>query len=287
MLFLKLFKEKIKVKVTLFLIFVSLLSVNAQEKPDWIYGKPVGEKFIFYVGAGSGNSIQDAFESAFNNGLNSILKEEKVTINTKSITKKISNIVNEEGKIKKSSFNQDIINELNLEASGIIVGVRFVDFFYESKNNRCWVLLAKARLKTDLVHDCISYRKTPIIWRSCILPGWGQFYNNKKGRGLTILASEAIFITATVYSEMMRADNKRKSLETLDINIIKEYRKRADLWEARRNVALGGAIAVYAVNLLDATLGKGKIKYAYIPENIRLFAYKEGNINQFGLQINF
>jgi len=288
MLLLNLQKENnIRIKLILFLVFITFLSVTAQEKPDWIYNKPVGNKFIYYVGVGNSKSAQEAFEIAFNSALKSISKEDKVIIHDISKIVKTSNIVKEDGRIVDNSFNQNIFDELNIETSKVIVGTRFVDFFFDTKESTCWVLLAKARYGNSDIDNCLTYSKTPIIWRSALIPGWGQFYKNQTGRGIVFLASEAVMISTTIYCESMRADNMRKSEETLNIDIVKEYRKRADTWELRRNVAIGGAIAVYALNLLDAAKGKGQIKYAFLPDNVDLLAYKEGGINQFGLKITF
>ena len=289
MLLLKLLKEnRIKVKLTLLPIFLVFMSVNAQDKPDWINSKPVGAKYSYYVGAGKGNSIQESFESALNTARNTISsKEDTVFIHDKSTIQKLSNIVKKDGEIIDNSFNQNIVDELSVEISKVIVGARFVDFFYDSKESTCWVLIAKARFRNDNNEDCLTYNKAPIVWRSAVIPGWGQFYKKKTGRGIALLTSETLLITSAVYCENMRLDNMRKSSETLNITVIKEYRKRADDWELRRNISIAGAIGVYALNILDATLGKGEIKYAFIPGNIEFLAYKEGDINQFGLQIKF
>ncbi len=179
-----------------------------------------------------------------------------------------------------------------LKGESFIASFYLADEYFVEKNGmyQFWGLYAFTEDGKQLVFEPIEYTTeygTPPIWRSALVPGWGQFYKKKTRRGIAILASESVLITATIICEKQRAVNIRKSAETLNIDIVKEYRKRADTWELRRNLAIGGAIAVYAVNLLDAALGKGQVKYAYIPENIGLFAYSDGQINQYGVQIKF
>lgn len=269
-----------KKRIWIFLFTMFYCTLIFAQKPKWINNPPKSGNDTYRYEVEYGTEVTE--DKARNKAFLGILQNASNSLGIQFDSKVINDAI-------LKGKNMEIISvENNIPIHKVCEFIERKDYLYT-----VYILCQVAKKgNIDPIYDefraCDKMpNNTSALWRSALVPGWGQFYNNKKGKGLAILASEAIFITSTVYSEMMRADNKRKSLETLDINIIKEYRKRADLWEARRNVALGGAIAVYAVNLLDATLGKGKIKYAYIPENIRLFAYKEGNINQFGLQIIF
>lgn len=143
----------------------------------------------------------------------------------------------------------------------------------------------------DPVYDefraCDKIHSTSWILGSAIIPGWGQFYKKKPLKGVVFLATEAGLIIATCNYENKRKYNNRKSDETTNIDLIKEYRKRADTKQLQRNIAFGCAIAVHAINLLDAALIKGESKYAFIPDNLKLYAYNDGDINHFGLRIKF
>jgi hypothetical protein len=86
---------------------------------------------------------------------------------------------------------------------------------------------------------------------------------------------------------MKRSDNTRLSQETTNINIVKEYRDRADTWALRRNICIGAAVGIYAWNVLDAALAKGKIRYAWIPDNLHLSASEQFGNYYCGLSINF
>jgi hypothetical protein len=125
------------------------------------------------------------------------------------------------------------------------------------------------------------------LWRSMILPGWGQFYKKKTGKGVIILTTEVAAISGLAFCEMKRADNWRKSTETTNINITKEYRNRADSWELRRNIFVGVAAGVYLWNVLDAALAKGKLKYAWMPDNLNLHIAENNGIPLYGIAFNF
>ena len=86
---------------------------------------------------------------------------------------------------------------------------------------------------------------------------------------------------------MRRADNMRKSQETTNISIVKEYRNRADKWELYRNISIGAAAGVYLWNVLDAALARGKIRYAKIPKNMHLTAMQNNGYYSYGVAFNF
>jgi hypothetical protein len=52
-------------------------------------------------------------------------------------------------------------------------------------------------------------------------------------------------------------------------------------------VAVGAAAGVYLWNVLDAALAKGKIRYAWIPNNLHLAASSHDDMVYYGLGINF
>ncbi|MDR1881494.1 MAG: DUF5683 domain-containing protein, partial [Prevotella sp.] len=124
-------------------------------------------------------------------------------------------------------------------------------------------------------------------WKSMLLPGWGQFYKGKTGKGILFLTAEIASVSGLVYCEMKRSDNVRLSQESTNLSVVREYRDRADKWALYRNVAIGCTAGIYAWNVLDAALAKGKIRYAWIPDNINLTSSEsEGNYYA-GISIKF
>ncbi|MFA5850271.1 MAG: DUF5683 domain-containing protein [Bacteroidales bacterium] len=267
-----------KIRILLFAMFYGTL-IFAQ-KPKWIYNPPKSGNDTYRYEVEYGTDVTE--DKARNKAFLGILQNASNSLGIRFDSKAVNDA------ILKGKDMETISVENDIPIHKVCEFVERIDYLYTV------YILCQVAKKGNIEPIFDEFRacdkignNTPALWRSALVPGWGQFYNNKTGRGVAILASEAILFTTTIYSEMMRADNIRKSAETLNVNVIKEYRKRADTWEARRNIALGGTISVYAINLLDAALGKAKVKYAYIPDNIKLFASNEGNINQFGLRIKF
>ena len=124
-------------------------------------------------------------------------------------------------------------------------------------------------------------------WRSAIVPGWGQFHKGKTGKGVLFLTTEIAFVSGAVFFNMRQSDNMRKSQETTNLTLVREFRDRADKWALYRNVAIGGAAGIYVWNVLDAALAKGKIRYAYIPQNMRLNGTLSDGYYFYGISFNY
>ena len=271
-----------------------VISRSHGDRLPWIKGElpKKNSTFDYLISRGEGKSLSDARDEAFTSFLLEMGNDSGIKVNSQSINKIKSELKYDSGKTTYDETTS-MDHKFEIEREIFIPPFAKLSEYYEyvitngSYEYLVWELYAIS--KNEKIQVSITEYTTDYgldaVWRSAIVPGWGQFYKKKTGKGIAILASEAALISTTVYCESMRSDNMRKSAETTNLDITKEYRKRADTWELRRNIAIGGAVAVYAFNLLDAALAKGQIKYAFIPDNLELLAYKEGNINQFGIQI--
>ncbi len=246
----------------------------------------------FVVARGEGGSLKEARSDAFTGLLHDLGNAAGVSVNSQSINEIKSNL-NYDGSTSNYDESNATTNTYKIERENFKVSFSKLSEYYEYNNGRyqLWELYEVAQnnqMLTAKIPEYTTQYGTSALWRSAILPGWGQFHKKKTGRGIAILAAEVTLISGTVYCESMRSDNIRKSQETINTTTVKEYRKRADSWTTRRNMFAGGAIGVYIINLLDATLSKGEIKYvAWIPENIRPVAYADNGIYSYGLRINF
>ena len=250
------------------------------QRPKWTYNPPKSGNitYRYIVETGTGGTEMQAKNRAFLNILQTAANSLGVPFDSKIVNEAILN-----------GSNMRIISmENNIPINKVCEYIERFEYKY-----RVYILCQVAK-SGNIVPIYDEFRacdklgnNTSSLWHSALLPGLGQYEKKQIGKGIAILATEAIFVSSIFYTEKMRKDNMRKSVETTNLDIIKEYRKRADTWELRRNIAIGGAIAVYAFNLLDAALAKGQTKYAFIPDNLELLAYQEGNINQFGIQIKF
>lgn len=95
------------------------------------------------------------------------------------------------------------------------------------------------------------------MWRSAIIPGWGQLYKGNIVKGSLILGGTAALIGGIIATETIRSDYSRRINETHEINQKRLYAKRADQFSTTRNICFGALGALYIYNIIDAVVSPG------------------------------
>lgn len=99
---------------------------------------------------------------------------------------------------------------------------------------------------------------------SALFPGLGQIYKGEKKKGYAIAASEALLLTATIYSHVNYASAHERYLSSVESEEIEENYKAYNDWYRARLMLGGAAIAVWIYSHLDAALR------TRVPEDERL-----------------
>lgn len=288
-------------KKYLFVGFMLMLSVSAtwaqsnshSEKLPWVIGEFPAQKgnFEYKVGSGEGHSLTEAR----NNAMNDILVEVGNLNGIKVSGSTAQEIISKESfDGNKSNYYESntTVHRFQIDGQTFVLSMQKADEYYEYNNGKyqVWQLyevnVKGESFKPVIVQTTDKYG-FKAGWRSMLVPGWGQFYKRKVGKGVFFLTTEIAAASGIVVCEIMRSNNVRKSKETTNIKIVKEYRKRADNWELGRNITIGALAGVYLWNVLDAALAKGKIHYAWIPENLHLTGYAYQGTYYTGFSINF
>ncbi|MDE6303598.1 MAG: hypothetical protein K2M01_02125 [Paramuribaculum sp.] len=95
------------------------------------------------------------------------------------------------------------------------------------------------------------------LWRSAIVPGWGQFYKGSVLKGGLMLGGTVALVGGIIYTETTRQDYMNKISKTHNAGNIREYKNRADNFALGRNICIGGLAALYVYNIIDAIVAPG------------------------------
>lgn len=95
------------------------------------------------------------------------------------------------------------------------------------------------------------------LWRSAIVPGWGQFYKGSYLKGGLILGGTVALVGGIIFTENQRADYVNKISKTHSAEIKKSYATKRDHFATGRNICIGAAAALYVYNLIDAIVAPG------------------------------
>jgi len=247
--------------------------------------------YDYMVARGSGSSLAEARENALNDLLVELGNNKGVTVNSNTI-QEIKSQLNFDGKNTEYKEGTTTLSTFKIDREGFDAAFFKVGEYYERQSGgyELWALYEVSltgKSFTPYIPQYTDKYGFAAAWRSAIVPGWGQFHKGKTGKGVLFLTTEIVTVSGVIFFETRRADNMRKSRETTNLSIVKQYRSRADNWEQYRNIAIGAAAGVYVWNVIDAALAKGKIRYAGIPRNMGLSCTQSGGYYYYGITFDF
>lgn len=260
-----------KTVIKFFIAFVCIVQANAQIisksddfVPPWRSGdmpKIKSNFFYFQEMQGEGKTLAQARENAILGLISEIARTKGISVSMDEISSIKSNSLN--GKYREE---ENTNRTYNIKVENFDLSFEKVDEYWEQNQTGfyCWVLF-------EVANDAKagSFKKVEFstdygmssVWRSAIVPGWGQLYKKQKYKGLSILGSEAVLLGVGLVAENMRISNINSSKNTRDVKYIKQYLNDADSNETLRNISFATAGAVYIYNLIDAAVSKGAKHY--------------------------
>lgn len=174
---------------------------------------------------------------------------------------------------------------------------------YEEWND--YVMLSATRRDSIFIR---MSRKTPMNagLRSAILPGWGQHYTGKKGKGTLFLLTELAAIGGVLWADAGRADAEndyeaalRAYERATQIDEIEETYEKVlstyddyDDWHQRRKRLAYVAAAIWVANVVDAVVfypspGVGLYADSGVAEPVGLYASVDSEETTLGFAVRF
>lgn len=261
--------------------FTLIAQKAALDQKPWMRGEfpkvPGDQIYQYQIGRGEGASYTDAQKQAIMDFLTSLpsLKQVSSTCQNYLLDHYQDGEVSGETKFE---CQDQVVQKLKSLSS------KLDESYSRSSTGRHQVQVLVAFQDPE---DLRSARFDPVVpnytstygwsagWRSLLVPGWGQFHKKTNTKGIIFLGGVLAAGGASIFFESKRSDNFRKSQETNNITLIREYRSRADDAALMRNIGISvtGGLWVWAV--IDAMNTKGALKYDY-SKTARLYASRDG-----------
>ncbi|MBO5085566.1 MAG: hypothetical protein J6C18_11950 [Bacteroidaceae bacterium] len=111
------------------------------------------------------------------------------------------------------------------------------------------------------------------LWRSAIVPGWGQFYKRDKLKGGIFLGGTVALAGGIVFTENQRANYFKKITKTHSAELKRAYATRSDHFATGRNICIGAVVALYVYNLVDAVVAPGARRVVVHPKGESRYNY--------------
>ena len=249
-------------------------------RPRWMHSVPVpsNNSFIYTVERSVGSSLKEAREGCLSGLLQGAGFEKGGSVTSDYKTH------DEEHSVSVNGHSQDV-SESHFIANSVIKGkeVQFqgmkIDEYWErGDDGRYYLTTLFARSQIDRTPDfdnvCLtSQYGLRGLWRSVIIPGWGQLYKGSTLKGGLILGGTALSVAAIIYTDCMRADYNNTIGKTHNADNKREYANRRDNFTTGRNICIGVLGALYVYNIVDAIVAPGARRIETSPSKGRRMSY--------------
>jgi hypothetical protein len=264
-------------------------------KMPWVDGDfpPVNGPYDYMVARGEGVSLRFAREDAFNSFLIDLGNAAGVSVSSRTLSE-----IKREFKYSGGAMDYDesetSSTTYHIEREGFKASFIKVSECYETVRTAnglvylLWELyeVSSRRRFEPYIPAYTDRYGGDALWRSMLLPGWGQLYKGAKTKGLFVIGGEIALVGGIVATENLRASYMKKIGETHNDVHIRTYARKADTMENARNLCIAGATALYLYNLVDALAAPGK-KHLMRDRWVSIFPVATETYTGVGLVMNF
>ncbi len=125
-------------------------------------------------------------------------------------------------------------------------------------------LVARASVDSIVTRDTIT--SMGALWRSAVLPGWGQLYYGSIPKAVLFAGASIAVGSVVVWNNARYADADRRyqQYDSTDGRKTAALRER-EFYRDQRDVAALWLLAIYAFNLMDAYVGSEMSRFSIVP----------------------
>lgn len=246
------------------LLTVCLLGLCWQasaQRPPWLRGEmPVrtNDTYYFRVVSGEGRTPSEARHAAMLELVGDLARAQGVTVRGSDL----SRMVAEE---RDGTYSERTETRMTYRFERGAFRTRFEVEDEHHEGQTCWLLVEVAvdpeRVTFDPVELTTDY-KGSALWRSLIIPGWGQMHKRNTGRGMAILTLTAAGATGIVVCHNQSNTYYNKALSARNSDTRESYEDKSSTYRNARNACIAATAVVYVWNVVDALTGKGAKRYA-------------------------
>lgn len=161
--------------------------------------------------------------------------------------------------VRESGTAVEARSEVRTSSQAVASGVREVTSFGCEDRGEVSMTVVVTVPRDQLPLACgntIDYPvPTDYLWRSALLPSWGQFHKGDRAAGYTILVTELLAIPAAVFTGVASRSEREKASDSTVQGDRDVYNQRADALFYASVGAGAVAIGMYVFNVLNAYAG--------------------------------
>jgi hypothetical protein len=290
------------------ILFTALMLANltlfaqsySELRPSWARttpNPPAGANYFLSWGVGEGNTETEACNAAWADALQKSLHELGVVgITQQDIdavkTKGIDGVISFNKMKRRSLCQTEFIRKPNSYGGKIYLliqvqrSVHGNDDFYSVNTAVCNDADFNRMLAAYNSRQTGDYG-TSLHGGRVFVPGMAQIYKGSTGKGVFFIAGEVVFVGGIVIAESLRASCESKINTTHNAATKQDYIDKADTYGNIRNAAIAGTVALYAWNVIDGMVAKGKRQLMIGNSQLRISPCFTPEASGIYLSINF
>lgn len=260
-------------------------NITHEIKPKWLTSElptPDNNSYIYIIETAEGNTIQEA-----RNNCEKALANDQALLNSVSVSSEIVSHDDFTQKYDNSSYSESLNSHMTVDirVKGLPFNLqaKIIDEHHtqikNSGHNRYVTTILYQTAVTQ--HPTFTHVEVTSkygargLWRSAIVPGWGQFHKHSYLKGGLILGGTAVLAGGIIFTEVTRADYAKKITMTHDKKAMATYANRRNNFALARNICIGATAALYIYNLVDAIVAPGAryVKVQKVDRNGRSYAF--------------
>lgn len=247
------------------LVLLVIISSTIYCQPEWVTKIPPGYSNDYFVGKGlSGDSKIDAAKNAFEDAIISIMRNNTIEVIYSQEDKIISTQTG-----RGEDVNLDVVRKSaqELQISGeskTIRDLKEVETYFETQNGLyvAWVLVSMP--KEDPISPPSSFSP---VWRSVLLPGWGQFYKDESFKGVSFMTITIGSLAGGFILKELSNDASRNAVASRTQSRRDFYNDEAKRFNTLSTISFIASAVVYSWNVVDAIIVKQDNLYVNIESN--------------------
>lgn len=248
-------------KRPLYLLLMLLVVAEASAiKPKWLRTTPqaMNTTYMFIPITVSANSLENGRNEALralavDRGL---LNSVRVSSRTETTSDESQGFVN--GKLAEH-IDIHTVETITFDGKPITLQAHIVDEYLDKDDGTFSSLYQVAVTDIPIFDDVLATTQygVPGLWRSMIVPGWGQFHKGSKGKGAMFLGGTAALASGMVYCQSRITNSRNLAAQTYNPKHLRIYSHRISNFSTARNICIGATAALYVWNLVDAVVAPG------------------------------
>lgn len=249
-------------------VAVNILPATSQKRsenmrPRWINNlpKPSNNTFTYETVTAEGTTLDEARQKCLNELISTTgFKNGVVTVTNNNSTEDSRQIWHD-GKYSED-YDMSSSTTISMKGAETKLFVKNVAEYWQRDKSGEYTM---TKLFAKSESDTHTFDNTAVtdrygargLWRSAIIPGWGQIYKGSVVKGSLILGGTAVLIGGIIFTENERAHYAGKIKGTHNEQLRKSYRNKRNNFATARNVCIGATAALYVYNLVDAVVSRG------------------------------